>query len=231
MFDFHVIFAGITAAPLAPKRLNSDIVDPPSITTRGQEGELSYTQMVSSGNYTGIWGPVTSTLDWCEVSHPSAFSAANDAHPLKANYQFSPFVAEMANTFSNLITISLGLYGWYVALQQKLPACYPVGFLVRLVLASQIVDRRIHLISNPLIGCCCCRIRKFCLSRVFAVRSPTRRRVTDGHGRVILALHLVRLTKRVHLRRRPWDHPPHRFQRPIPHLVVRSMAHSLFLRR
>lgn len=68
--------------------------------------------MVPSSNYTGVWGPVTATIDWCE-----------------ANYQFSPFVAEMANSFSNLITIFLGLYGGYVALQQKLPARYPVGFL------------------------------------------------------------------------------------------------------
>jgi len=68
--------------------------------------------MVPSNNFTGVWGPVTSTLDWCE-----------------ANYQFSPFVAEMANSFSNLITIFLGLYGGYVAWEQKLPTRYPLGFL------------------------------------------------------------------------------------------------------
>ena len=42
----------------------------------------------------------------------------------------------MANSFSNVITISLGLYGGYVALQQQLPARYPVGFLVCLALAT-----------------------------------------------------------------------------------------------
>lgn len=68
--------------------------------------------MVHSSNFTGVWGPVTATIDWCE-----------------ANYQFSPFVAEMANSFSNLVTIFLGVYGGYVALQQKLPTRYPVGFL------------------------------------------------------------------------------------------------------
>jgi len=68
--------------------------------------------MAPSNNFTGVWGPVTATLDWCE-----------------ANYQFSPFVAEMANSFSNVITIFLGLYGAYVALQQKLPTRYPLGFL------------------------------------------------------------------------------------------------------
>ncbi|KAF9644660.1 alkaline phytoceramidase, partial [Thelephora ganbajun] len=35
----------------------------------------------------------------------------------------------MANSFSNLITIFLGLYGGYVASQQKLPTRYPIGFL------------------------------------------------------------------------------------------------------
>jgi len=54
----------------------------------------------------------------------------------QANYQFSPFVAEMANSFSNVVTIFLGLYGGYVALQQKLPTRYPIGFLVCLVLAA-----------------------------------------------------------------------------------------------
>jgi len=68
--------------------------------------------MIPSSNYTGVWGPVTATIDWCE-----------------ANYQFSPFVAEMANSFSNLITIFLGVYGGCVALQQKLPTRYPIGFL------------------------------------------------------------------------------------------------------
>ena len=56
--------------------------------------------------------------------------------PSKANYQFSPFVAEMANSFSNLVTISLGLYGGYIALQQKLPARYPLGFFVCILLTS-----------------------------------------------------------------------------------------------
>lgn len=42
----------------------------------------------------------------------------------------------MANSFSNLVTIFLGVYGGYVALQQKLPTRYPVGFLVCLVLAT-----------------------------------------------------------------------------------------------
>jgi len=55
--------------------------------------------------------------------------------PSKVNYQFSPFVAEMVNSLSKLVTILLGIYGGYVALQQKLPARYPLGFFVCIVLA------------------------------------------------------------------------------------------------
>lgn len=67
-----------------------------------------------------------------------------NANPLhQANYQFSPFVAEMANSLSNFITIFVGLYGGYVALRQKLPARYPLGFFVCIVLClvpAQIAD-------------------------------------------------------------------------------------------
>ena len=54
----------------------------------------------------------------------------------KANYQFSPFIAEMANSFSNVVTILIGLYGGYIALEQKLPTRYLIGFLVCPTLAS-----------------------------------------------------------------------------------------------
>ena len=90
--------------------------------------------MASFSNHTGVWGPVTATLDWCEVSpgprNPTKYMRLT---LLKANYQFSPFVAEVANSFSNVITVFLGLYGVYVCLQQKLPTRYLIGFLVCLV--------------------------------------------------------------------------------------------------
>jgi hypothetical protein len=41
-------------------------------------------------------------------------------------------VAEMANTFSNLITISIGLYGTFRAWNQRLPQRYWTGFSVSL---------------------------------------------------------------------------------------------------
>ncbi|KAF9531914.1 ceramidase [Crepidotus variabilis] len=60
----------------------------------------------------GVWGPVTATLDWCEINH-----------------QFSPYVAEMANTFSNLFTISLSLGGCMDAINEGLPNRYALGYL------------------------------------------------------------------------------------------------------
>lgn len=60
----------------------------------------------------GIWGPVTATLDWCEVNH-----------------QFSPYIAEMANSLSNLFTVGIALAGFARAHKQNLPTRYAAGFL------------------------------------------------------------------------------------------------------
>ncbi|KAF8625202.1 hypothetical protein AX15_005507 [Amanita polypyramis BW_CC] len=60
----------------------------------------------------GFFGPVTATLDWCE-----------------ANYQFSHYIAEMANSFSNLFTIALAACGYLEAQRQSLPQRYLVGYL------------------------------------------------------------------------------------------------------
>ncbi|KIJ53491.1 hypothetical protein M422DRAFT_25363 [Sphaerobolus stellatus SS14] len=62
--------------------------------------------------YVPYWGEVTSTLDWCEL-----------------NYQFSSYIAEYANTISNLFTIILALYGFGKACSQSLPSRYWVGYL------------------------------------------------------------------------------------------------------
>ncbi|KZW02623.1 alkaline phytoceramidase [Exidia glandulosa HHB12029] len=61
----------------------------------------------------GIWGNATSTLDWCE-----------------ANYQHSPYVAEMANSLSNLIGLAFALIGMRHALRERLPTRYVVSYLV-----------------------------------------------------------------------------------------------------
>ncbi|KAG6865763.1 hypothetical protein C0991_011960 [Blastosporella zonata] len=60
----------------------------------------------------GFYGPVTATLDWCE-----------------ANYQFSHYIAEMANSFSNLLTIALAVFGALAATAQSLPTRYVAGYV------------------------------------------------------------------------------------------------------
>ncbi|KAI5122368.1 hypothetical protein M0805_004125 [Coniferiporia weirii] len=60
----------------------------------------------------GAWGPVTSTLDFCE-----------------ANYHISHYVAEMANTLSNFVTVGLAIYGAHAIWAQGLPSRYLFGFL------------------------------------------------------------------------------------------------------
>ncbi|KAA1468124.1 alkaline phytoceramidase [Dentipellis sp. KUC8613] len=60
----------------------------------------------------GIWGPVTATLDWCE-----------------ANYQFSHYIAELANSFSNIVTVALALYGTLSVFRETLPVRYVAGFV------------------------------------------------------------------------------------------------------
>ncbi|KAI0931564.1 hypothetical protein AcW1_001064 [Taiwanofungus camphoratus] len=59
-----------------------------------------------------FWGPVTATLDWCE-----------------ANYQFSAYIAEVANSFSNLFTVGLALFGAFQSSYQSLPPRYLVGYV------------------------------------------------------------------------------------------------------
>ncbi|KAH8981467.1 ceramidase-domain-containing protein [Lactarius hatsudake] len=57
----------------------------------------------------GHWGPVTATLDL-------------------ANYQFSHYVAEISNTFSNFFFIGISLYGARLSTQECLPTRFLVGF-------------------------------------------------------------------------------------------------------
>lgn len=54
----------------------------------------------------------------------------------QANYQFSHYVAEISNTFSNLFFVCISLYGARVSLRESLPTRYLVGFAVRLFRAS-----------------------------------------------------------------------------------------------
>lgn len=52
----------------------------------------------------GYWGPITSTLFWCEEK-----------------YRWSHYVAEPVNTATNLFFIALSLYGFRAARQERLP--------------------------------------------------------------------------------------------------------------
>lgn len=72
---------------------------------------MSINQTVADIWDSGFWGPVTATLDWCE-----------------ANYQFTHYVAETANTFSNLFTMGMALYGAQQVNAASLPGRYLAGY-------------------------------------------------------------------------------------------------------
>jgi dihydroceramidase len=57
---------------------------------------------------TPVWGPVTASVDWCE-----------------ANYQWSSWIAEPANTVSSLAMVLAGIYG--VVRHRRLPSRYRVA--------------------------------------------------------------------------------------------------------
>ena len=59
------------------------------------------------------------TIDWCE-----------------ANFVYSSVVAEVANTYSNVLGVALAIYGCHFSLSQNLPFRYFVCFTVRCCLAS-----------------------------------------------------------------------------------------------
>jgi dihydroceramidase len=96
----------------------------------------------------GFYGPVTATLDWCEVgvvySHTMIIWSK---HHSQANYQFSYYVAEMANTFSNVFSISLAILGAVQAARQSLPTRYIFGYTV-FVASPPREFLRDHLVGN-----------------------------------------------------------------------------------
>ncbi|OSD03320.1 aPHC-domain-containing protein [Trametes coccinea BRFM310] len=110
-----------------------------------------------------FWGPVTATLDWCE-----------------ANYQFSRYIAEAANTFSNVYTIGLAVYGAFYAVHAKLPPRYLVGWMgfalvgigsfifhATLLFEAQLMDE----LPMVYVASYCCAIL-FDTSRGFSLRDP-----------------------------------------------------------
>ena len=49
----------------------------------------------------------------------------------QANYQFSRYIAEAANTVSNLVTVALAVYGAAQSVSENLPPRYLAGYAVR----------------------------------------------------------------------------------------------------
>jgi dihydroceramidase len=81
----------------------------------------------------GVYGPVTATLDWCEVRIRTLIvQIIKSLKHEQVNYQFSPYIAEMANSFSNIFTITLALCGGSQAMKERLPSRFSLGYAVRL---------------------------------------------------------------------------------------------------
>lgn len=133
--------------PLFPYGLSflSSLSLPSLPVTTAQQLPMSAFANATAGAFfssRAFWGPVTATLDWCEVSprfavypgsHPLPLSCAHTLPlpPWQANYQFSRYIAESANTFSNLFTIALAAFGGFQSLSQGLPSRYLAGWTVR----------------------------------------------------------------------------------------------------
>ncbi|KAF9074876.1 ceramidase [Rhodocollybia butyracea] len=60
----------------------------------------------------GFFGPITASLDWCE-----------------ANYQFSYYIAEMANTFSNFFTLYFAILAGRNLWRESIPGRFIMGCL------------------------------------------------------------------------------------------------------
>lgn len=67
----------------------------------------------------GYWAPITSTLDWCEE-----------------NYYLSPYVAEIINTFTNLLFVWLAFKGIRNCIKEGHDTIFLITFLGYLVVGT-----------------------------------------------------------------------------------------------
>lgn len=74
--------------------------------------------MMTESVVPSFWGPVTSTMDWCEK-----------------NYAHSSYVTELHNTISNLPCIILALIGLINALRQRFERRFSVLHVSNMILA------------------------------------------------------------------------------------------------
>ena len=104
----------------------------------------------------GVYGPVTATLDWCEVRirTPIIIQIIKLLKHEQVNFQFSPYIAEMANAFSNIFTITLALCGGSQAIKERLPSRFPLGYAVRLFRPCPLYPLKHSLSSNQILNIC-----------------------------------------------------------------------------
>jgi hypothetical protein len=138
----------------------------------------------------GVYGPVTATLDWCEVRIRTLIvQIIKSLNHEQVNFQFSPYIAEMANTFSNLFPIALALCGGSQAMKERLPSRFPLGYAVRLFSFLSLSTNSKYMHLPKLTGRRSSWNRQFFLSCNPPLRSSTCRRASHDLRRLYESLY------------------------------------------
>ncbi|SPO30858.1 related to YPC1 - Alkaline ceramidase [Ustilago trichophora] len=117
----------------------------------------------------GYWGPITSTLQWCETK-----------------YAFSHYIAEPVNTLTNIFFILLSLYGYRVTRQQRLPLRYSIchlgvalvgfgsaWFHATLTYSTQLLDELPMIYTSAWLTYCVCETQRAYAKPRFRLLLPT----------------------------------------------------------